>query len=66
MRTPGELIEIDRRQERLDCMRAEFRAAQQRRYERAAILATTTALEKPEPAAPPDPPTLLPSEVKKP
>jgi hypothetical protein len=59
LRTPGELIAVDRGQERLDWMRAEFRAAQQRRYERAAIPpATTTALAKPEPAPPSEPPTL--------
>ena len=50
LRTPGELIEVDPRQERLDRMRAEFRAAQQRRYEKAAIaLAAATALTTPEP-----------------
>ena len=60
--TPGELIEVDRGQERLDWMRAEFRAAQQRRYERVAIpLATTTALAKPEPGPPPQP--TLPTPV---
>ena len=49
-RTPGELIEVDRRQERLDWMRAEFRAAQQRRYEKAAVaLAAATALTTPAP-----------------
>jgi hypothetical protein len=49
-RTPGELIEIDHRQERLDRMRAEFRDAQQRRYEKAALaLAATTALATPAP-----------------
>ena len=62
LRTPGELNEVDRRQERLDWMRAEFRAAQQRRYARASIpLATTTALAKPEPAPPPEP--TLPTPV---
>ena len=55
-RTPGELLEIDHRQERLDWMRAEFRDAQQRRYEKAAILAaTTTALAKPAPGPRPEP-----------
>jgi hypothetical protein len=50
VRTPGELIEVDPRQERLDWMRAEFRAAQQRRYEKAAIvLAAATALTAPAP-----------------
>ena len=48
---PRELIEIDHRQERLDWMRAEFRAAQQRRYDKAAItLAAATALTTPAPA----------------
>jgi hypothetical protein len=51
LRTPGELIEADGRQERLDWMRAEFRAAQQRRYEKAAIaLAARTAPPTPAPA----------------
>ena len=50
-KAPGELIEIDHRQERLDWMRAEFRAAQQRRYDKAAItLAAATALTTPAPA----------------
>lgn len=52
LRTPGELIEIDHRQERLDWMRAEFRDAQQRRYEKAAAPDTSTALAKPAPSFP--------------
>ena len=55
---PGDLIEIDR-QARLDWMRAEFRAAQQRRYETAGIvLAKRAAVAEPESASEAEPPTL--------
>jgi hypothetical protein len=57
--TPGERIEIDHRQERLDWMRDEFRAAQQRRYEKGAR-GSPTATEPPAPALTPEPPAVAP------
>ena len=51
-------IEIDDRQARLDWMRAEFRNAQQCRYEKVAT-ALDTAAATPEPTPPPEPPRLV-------
>ena len=56
---PGELDEIDDRQARLDRMRAEFRAAQQRRYDTTRMaLAKKAAVVKPESSPQAEPPTL--------
>ena len=62
--TQGELIEIDDRLARLDWMRAEFRAAQQRRYDRRyeespTALTKTAPLANPESAPKPNPPTVI-------
>ena len=54
-----ERIDADDRQGRLDWMRAEFRAAQQRRYEasRDAVVTKVSGVE-PKPGPEPEPPTL--------
>lgn len=54
---PGR-TDVDERQARLDSMRAEFRAAQQRRYEKRAIAEVNAVLNAaPEPAPEAEPPT---------
>ncbi len=56
---PDEPIGIDEYQERLAWMRAEFRAAQQRRYEKRAIALVNTSLTARQPSTPEvEPPTL--------
>jgi hypothetical protein len=55
---PDGLAATDERQTRLDWMRAEFRAAQQRQYEKRAIaLVNRTMAAKPQPSPETEPPT---------
>jgi hypothetical protein len=53
----GEPGDIDDRQERLAWMRAEFRAAQQRRYEKRAIALVNKSLKAKPPSPEVEPPT---------
>jgi hypothetical protein len=44
LHSTGDSVAIDRHEERLDWMRAEFRDAQQRRYEKRSIVLVNTTL----------------------
>jgi len=55
-----ERIDADDRQGRLDWMRAEFRAAQQRRYERRHAIAKEVRVAEPTSGPEAEPPTLAP------
>lgn len=57
--TSDELGEIADRRARVDWMRAEFRTAQQRRYDKVASALEKTPPAIPEPAPKPEPPTLV-------
>lgn len=61
LHVPGEALGTEE-EERLDWMRAEFRAAQQRRYERAAIALANRALTGKPPAPGLEPLTIGPKK----